>query len=331
MSDRKLTRRQLLAGSAAGIAIGLPLGMLLTRRPDPATPRVWIGRARSYSEDLARLIREGLREFPELAVRGKNVLLKPNMVEYIHTNPINTATEVVVGAAQAFLSLGAREVIVGEGPGHRRDLDEIISVIGLRSALRERRIRFVDLNHDDWTPVPNRGRRTGLPEFCLPDTLLAADLVVSLPKMKTHHWAGVTLSMKNFFGVIPGVVYGWPKNILHWRGIDESILDIVETVRPHFAIVDGIVGMEGNGPIQGGAVQSGVIVMGRHLRSVDATCTRVMTLRPEAVDYLRACPGEFGPLEEDRILQVGESIRSVRRPFAVMDRFPTLAQREEGR
>jgi uncharacterized protein (DUF362 family) len=324
MSERKITRRQLLIGSAVGAAVGVPLGLLLPRRPDPSVPRVWIGRARSYADDLEGIIRAGLREFPELAVRGKRVLLKPNMVEYLHTNPINTATEVVVGAAQAFLAFGAAEVVVAEGPGHRRDLDEIISVIGLRSALRERRIRFVDLNHDDWTTVPNRGGRTQLAEFHLPDTLLGADLIVSLPKLKTHHWAGVTLSMKNFFGVMPGAVYGWPKNILHWRGIEHSILDIVETVRPHFAIVDGVIGMEGNGPIQGEAVQAGLIVMGTLLRSVDATCTRLMSLRPERVGYLQACPDAFGPLEDARILQLGEEIRDVRRRFSVLEPFRPL-------
>jgi uncharacterized protein (DUF362 family) len=65
-----------------------------------------------------------------------------------------------------------------------------------------------------------------------------------MPKVKTHHWAGVTLSMKNLFGVVPGVAYGWPKNLLHWKGIDRSILDINAAVPAHFVIADGIIGME---------------------------------------------------------------------------------------
>lgn len=327
-SSPRLTRRQLLLGSAAGLALGVPLVCLASRTARPAGPRTWIARAGSYSADLEGIIRRGLAEFPALAIRGKRVLLKPNMVEYIHKNPINTATEVVIAAAQAFLAAGAAEVVVAEGPGHRRDLDEIISVIGLRQGLRERKIRFVDLNHDDWTKVTNRGLRTGLPDFCLPDTLLGADLIVSLPKLKTHHWAGVTLSMKNFFGVLPGAVYGWPKNILHWRGIEESILDIVQTVRPHFAIVDGIVGMEGNGPIQGDSVAAGVLVMGDCVRSVDATCARIMSLRPEQVEYLARCPEDFGPLEEASIRQAGETIAAVRKPFRVLGGFRHLLQQD---
>ena len=47
-----------------------------------------------------------------------------------------------------------------------------------------------------------------------------------MPKMKTHHWVGATLSMKNLFGVVPGGIYGWPKNVLHWSGLEESIADL---------------------------------------------------------------------------------------------------------
>ena len=117
--------------------------------------------------------------------------------------------------------------------------------------LAESKLEFVDLNHDDVESVPNALGFTSLAELMLPVTLRRADLIVSMPKLKTHHWAGVTLSMKNLFGVMPGVCYGWPKNVLHHAGIPESILDIAATVRPHLAIVDGIIGMEGDGPIMG--------------------------------------------------------------------------------
>jgi uncharacterized protein (DUF362 family) len=300
--------------------------MLLRRHLRMGEPRTWIARAESYGEDLEGIIRRGLREFPELVIKGKRVLLKPNMVEYIPGAPINTAPEVVMGAAQAFLAAGALEVVVAEGPGHRRDVEEIVSIIGLRAAMREQRIRFVDLNHDDWSPVANAGGNTSLAEYYLPHTLLQSDLVVSMPKLKTHHWAGVTLSMKNLFGVLPGAVYGWPKNILHWEGIGRSILDVVQTVRPHFAIVDGIVGMEGDGPIHGGAVPVGVIVMGAMVRSVDATCARIMSVMPERISHISACPSVFGPLHEDSIRQVGEGIEEVRRAFALLERFRHLAR-----
>ena len=120
--------------------------------------------------------------------------------------------------------------------------------------IREHKVRYVDLNSDDVRATPVRSSFTSFKQLYLPETLFNADLLVSMPKLKTHHWAGVTLSLKNLFGIIPGTVYGWPKNILHWQGIDNSILDINSSLPlPQFAIVDGIVGMEGNGPLQGQA------------------------------------------------------------------------------
>ena len=93
--------------------------------------------------------------------------------------------------------------------------------------------------------------------------------------------------MKNFFGLVPGSVYGWPKNELHQVGIDESIVELNRIFRRTFAIVDGIVGMEGNGPIQGTPKPVGVLVMGSDLPAVDATCCRIMGIDPSRVEYLQ--------------------------------------------
>ena len=87
----------------------------------------------------------------------------------------------------------------------------------------------------------------------------------------------VTLSLQeNMFGIVPGMKYGWPKNLLHWHGIHESILDICATVPIHFVIADGITAMEGNGPLQGTARDLGKIVLADDPIAADATCARLM-------------------------------------------------------
>ena len=125
--------------------------------------------------------------------------------------------------------------------------------------------------------------------------------------------------MKNLFGVMPGIFYGWPKNIFHWEGIAQSIFDINATLRAHFAIVDGIVGMEGDGPIAGKPKNSGVLVMGRNLVGVDATCARIMGINPQKVSYLAAAAGKLGPIKESNILQRGETVQSVRTKFELLE------------
>jgi uncharacterized protein (DUF362 family) len=280
--------------------------------------------AARYDQPLRDVIVRGLK-LCGLDVKGKRILLKPNLVEFDPKGVINTHPAVIEAAIDSFRSLGAAQVVVGEGPGHRRDNEYLLSASGLYDVIKEHRVHYVDLNSDDVRPTPLRSSFTDLRQLYLPETLYNADLLVSMPKLKTHHWAGATLSLKNMFGVVPGVVYGWPKNILHWQGINNSILDINSSLPlPQFAIVDGIVGMEGNGPLQGQAKASGVLIFGDDLVAVDATAARLMTLEPQKIKYL-ATAGEFlGNLRQENIRQVGEPLDKLRQDFAVIEDFQKL-------
>jgi uncharacterized protein (DUF362 family) len=151
--------------------------------------------------------------------------------------------------------------------------------------------------------------------------VLRADLVVSMPKLKTHHWAGMTCAMKNLFGVVPGAVYGWPKNVLHQHGIDNCIVDLVATVRPALTIVDGIVGMEGDGPIMGLPRAFGVLAMSRDLVAADATCARVLGFDAVKLPYLEAAGQFLGNLDEQRIDQRGERLARFAMRANVLDQF----------
>ena len=87
-------------------------------------------------------------------------------------------------------------------------------------------------------------------------------------------------------------------NLLHYVGIAQSIIALNTIFRNTFALVDGIVGMEGNGPIQGTPKQAGVLVMGRDVVAVDATCCRIMGIDPEKLEYLRMAAEELGNVDE---------------------------------
>ena len=276
--------------------------------------------AASYDVDLVDVISRGLQTL-NVKVKGLRVLLKPNLVEYEAGTIINTHVNVVGAAAHAMLSAGAREVVVAEGPGHRRDLEYLLVSTGLYDHLKDLKLRFVDLNVDDVRSVRLRSQFTKLEDIQLPAQLLQADLVVTMPKLKTHHWAVMTASMKNLFGVVPGAVYGWPKNILHFHGIDNSIVDLTATVRPQLSIVDGIVGMEGDGPIMGTPRAVGVIAMGTDPVAVDATCARLIGLDPVRIDYLSTASAFLGNVDAARIEHRGESIARYRADFAVLDRY----------
>jgi uncharacterized protein (DUF362 family) len=282
---------------------------------------VAVVKAASYSKDLADAMRRGILEC-KLDVVGKTVLLKPNFVEFDPNTCINTDVAVVATALEVFRSMGAADVKIGEGPGHRRDTLAIAELTRYRSEIPRFDDVFIDLNRDDVTAVKGFAERD---EFYFPNSVLRADLIVSLAKMKTHHWAGATLSMKNYFGLVPGSIYGWPKNELHYIGIDTAVTELTRTFgRKSFALVDGIVGMEGNGPIQGTRKQAGVLVMGSDLAAVDATCCRIMGIDPARVGYLQKAADQLGVIEESRIEQRGEAIAGLRTNFELIKEFRHL-------
>jgi uncharacterized protein (DUF362 family) len=293
----------------------LSLAAGCSRRAGTHTAQVSIVRAASYSIDLASIMRRILIEH-RIAVSGKKVLLKPNLVEFNPLAPINTDPVFVAAAAEAFRSLGARSVRIAEGPGHRRTTLDMAEAAGFFAAIPKFDDNFTDLNLDDVTRVKLSRPFSRLSEIYLPNTALACDLLVTLPKMKTHHWAGATLSMKNLFGLVPGSVYGWPKNPLHWAGIDECIADLHYLFPKQFCLVDGIDAMEGNGPILGTRKHAGVIVGGPQPASVDATCCRIMGINPEKIRYL-GLVADRSSWNLNGTQQLGETINSVETRFAL--------------
>jgi uncharacterized protein (DUF362 family) len=252
-------------------------------------------------------------------------LLKPNLVGLDPLGVMNTHPAVIAATRESFLRLGASQVLIGDGPAMDRDTEAILESVRLREFVGPLPRVFVDLNIDDVERVLLATKASRLKQLYMPKTVLGADLVVSMPKLKTHHWAGVTLSLKNMFGTVPGSCYGWPKNVLHWAGIDNAILDINAAVKPDFAIVDGIVGMEGNGPIQGTPKACGVLIFGDDPVAVDATCCRVMGLMPERIKYLAAAGTMLGHINANKIQQVGESIDTVFSRFKVVHEFIGLS------
>jgi uncharacterized protein (DUF362 family) len=312
-----ITRREALA-AAAGC---LTLTRCSLVSGHQSLPRVSIARA-SYAQGIYDTVRRLLVEH-RVDVRGKRVVIKPNLVEFDPGTTINTHPMLVHAALEGFRALGAADVRIAEGPGHRRVTLDLADAAGYFETIPRFEELFTDLNTDEVSQVLLRDPFSRLTSVYFPNTALAADLVVSLPKMKTHHWVGATLSMKNFFGLVPGSVYGWPKNVLHWAGIDECIADFHAAFPRHFAIVDGVVGMEGNGPIQGNPKPVGVLVAGKDMTAVDATCCRIMRINPSSIRYLRLAAGPVR-LDEENIRQIGEPIKNVQAPFELIDLWQTI-------
>jgi uncharacterized protein (DUF362 family) len=352
MSDENsngIHRRQILKAIAAGLAVGgcspvhdategkiqIPGHSAATTNPGhDATPihlsgaspeqKAWrrtgrssvaIIKVASYDEDIFSKIKPFVSVAAVPSLKGQRVILKPNMVEIQGDKPIWTNPAVVKAAIELADYQGAKEVIVAEGPGHMRDTEYLMNATGIGPMLKKMGIKFVDLNLDDVTSVPNPDNFSDLDPVWLPKTIVEADAVVSVPKMKTHHWVGVTCSMKNLFGTFPGRKYGWPKNVLHIKGIPNCIIDINHLVKPKFALVDAIVAMEGDGPINGTGIDTGYLVLGCDLAAIDATCARAMGYVPETMAYLTRAGQVIGNISPDQIDLHGATLEEITRDF----------------
>ncbi len=321
----QLDRRAMLIG--AGATLAALAAWPLVRRAMQKTATVFVARNQRYDGPIEQTIRDGLLAtgFDPATVVGKRVLLKPNLVEPTRSCPqMTTHPAVVVAAAEVFRRWGA-DVTVGEAPGHLRDTEVALVESGMQDALDRAELRFADLNYSEVAWVKNGGRRSSLAGFYFPREVVEADLIVSMPKMKTHHWVGYTGALKNLYGTIPGIKYGWPKNVLHYAGIPETVFDINASLAPTVAVVDGIVAMEGDGPIMGSAKPMGLILVGTNSTAVDATLGRIMGFDPARVGYLRLAADRLGPVDERAIHQRGEAWRSVESPFKSLN-YPHLKE-----
>lgn len=317
---RTFDRRALLIGGGAAAAgvLAYPYVKQLAMGRSP----VFIARHQKYDGPLEQTIRDGLLAtgIDPAGYKDRRVLLKPNLVEPMRGSPqMTTNPAMVIATAEVFRREGAI-VTVGEGPGHVRDTEMALIEGRLAGALIEARLPFADMNYQESRFSRNVTGISKLPGLFFPQAVAEADLIVSMPKMKTHHWMGVTLSMKNLYGTLPGTKYGWPKNVLHYNGIPETVVDINASLPPTIAVIDGIECMEGDGPIMGTSKQMGLVVVGADKVATDATCARIMGFEPMSVPYLGlAYQAGLGQIQHALIKQQGEAWQPLVSPFRILE------------
>jgi uncharacterized protein (DUF362 family) len=330
LSRRTFLRLALLGGIGAGAGfiykITEPVGadkMLRwmarggVARISAPKSRVALARCATYDVDVPGALRAAWQDanLPEL--RGARIVLKPNLVDFVAGFPAFTDPRVVQAMIHLAREMGARQIVVADAPTFRRDPQAILDATGFSALLAREQIEFVDLNYDDLVSIPLKGGYTRLKNLFLAKTIVDADLLISMPKLKTHHWTQISVSVKNLFGIVPGIKYGWPKNTLHVQGIPAFLAELADSLPTRAcAVVDGIVGMQGDGPLFGSAVASGAIIAGADLIAVDATCARLMGFDPARIDYLNfSAWAGIGAMDVDKIELAGEPLAQLARAF----------------
>lgn len=250
---------------------------------------------------------------------NKKVLIKPNLSYPLHPNTgCTTDPRIVESLIKILQNLNAREIVVGDGTGKASKFDTMSTyrITNLDKVCERFQLRFVDFNTDRATNVKIETGKV-LKEIKIAKTVLDADIIINVPKMKTHWMIGVTACIKNLMGCVVGedrTKKFHDKRRLY--SVHQHIVDLNKVIRPALHVVDGIIGMQGRGPGHGTPIAMGLIIAGRDPVAVDTVTTRCMGYDHRKIDYIRyAAEQGLGTMNLDEIKIVGEKIEDVKKTF----------------
>lgn len=261
---------------------------------------------------------------------GERVLIKPNMLEAVDKGTgVTTHPEVVRAVIREVRKAGGVPVL-GDSPamGHTVRTAE---KTGILAVCREEDVPVLPFEELVEISSPMGIR---IKKFTLAKELTEVDKVISVAKMKTHSFTGITGAIKNLFGFVVGT----DKAQFHLRmqrrqDFAAMLVDLAQTVKPVLFIVDGIVGMEGHGPRNGDPIKVGVMLAGDNGFAVDMVMARVMGFVPERLP-VNALALEKGLVPAFKEIEVAGSGKEVVVPFkpsrnieALEDRIPSFIAR----
>jgi len=265
--------------------------------------------------------RAALQALDLAPVAGKRVLIKPNVGRVaLPGEGITTHPEVVAATIDTLREAGA-EVAIGESPITGVDVMEAFAAASIGAVAQQRACPLIDLDRRPPVEVAlDEGRALHAIKVCA--EVLEYDLVVSVPVMKMHMHTGVTLAIKN----MKGCLWRRSKVKLHMlepvegdtnKPINIAIADMASVLRPHLAVIDGTVGMEGLGPSAGEPKAAEVVVAGADAFAADAVACRLMGTSAEAVPHLAiAAARGYGTIDLDAIDVTPENWSDWTVPFA---------------
>lgn len=279
---------------------------------------------RVHRGDVEGAVREAVSltdGFETMAWEGARVLLKPNVA--LPAKPgtgIVTDARVVEAVTKIVLERNPKRVVIGEGSSVGYDfpirLDSIHSmeVAGVAEVARKLGVELVDLNRDERVRVRARDAFV-MERFAIARTALEADVIISLPVIKTHIRTGITCGLKNMKGVLPGD----EKKRTHKTGLDRAIVDLNRVVKPRFTVVDGVVGVQGAWGSQSDGIDGvplDLIIAGSDVVAVDAVCATVAGFDVKGILHVQgAAEANLGVCDKSLIEVRGERIDSVKYPF----------------
>jgi uncharacterized protein (DUF362 family) len=290
----------------------------------------------AYAVEKAIDLLGGIRS----VTKGKErIMLKPNLVA---EDPACTTKPEVIRAIATIMKNAGKDVCIGEGSAaaggfnasdegifrtKKQDILDgmqqyVFNQLGYTDLAQTLNIPLINLHSGEMIDVPVTDGYL-FDKITLHKSVAETDLLCSVPMMKTHVLATVTLSMKNLIGVYPGTVYYAVRSWLHDHaadngspGIAYEIVDMQKVVKSGLVVIDASTAMEGDGPSGGTLVDMGLIIAGTNPLAADMVATQMMGFNYEEVPSISlALKTRLGPLSMEEIEIRGEKIKDVQRTF----------------
>lgn len=247
----------------------------------------------------------GIRTFVK---QGDRVLLKPNLLKARPPEAAVTTHPEIVRAVIRLVHEAGGDPWVADSPGIG-DLRRVCDRAGILTVIKEEGARLAET--EDAVVLKNRGR---FQRFEIAQWAHDANVIINLPKLKTHGMTILTGAVKNLFGCVPG------KRKVQWHfntGVNHNLfmrmlVELSALIKPRLTIMDAVVGMDGNGPGSGDPRTIGVVIAGPDPVAVDMVSSKLVGVPPDRVPILRAAQAAgIGETRLDRITVVGEALADV--------------------
>jgi uncharacterized protein (DUF362 family) len=267
-------------------------------------PRVAIIRGTNPQDMTVKALE--LTQADEVIPKRKPVLIKPNYINARHPSTgITTDSRVIEGVVKFLRRHRVKDVIIGEGSGFGNTF-EAFQVAGVEAVAEKWNVKLVDLNEEEFVEVkptnPLALKKVKIAKTALEST------IISVPKLKLHRLARVTLSLKNMMGAVS------PKGSMH-NPLSKKLVDLASIIKPSVAVIDGIIAGEGH-ETSGNPVEMNLVVAGTDPVAVDAVGAAVMGIPPEKVKHLRLAEERgLGTCDLKQIEILGEPVEKVKKKF----------------
>jgi uncharacterized protein (DUF362 family) len=271
--------------------------------------------SRSRYEAVSEAVRRAIDlagGLSEIVSAGDSVLIKPNLVAPFGPESGACTNPMVCRAIADVVREAGAEAVIAESSSVGEDTEKVFAIMGY-DELRSAGYRIVDLKTQGGkvvhVPVPKGLVMSSISTW---ELVSQADVIISVPVLKTHDQAELTLSLKN----LKGLETDAEKRELHRRGVFPGVSDLARAFRPQFAVVDALLGQEGLGPVFGLPVELGLILAGRDLVAVDAVASAIAGFRPDEIPTsVFAAQQGVGTMNLSEVSVAGEAVESVRHRF----------------